>query len=205
MQFIRHAFRRHRHQLKIAGWAALGFVLIFCVLTVQLSATEGRASRRVPTGNRVKLQPTVGRRLPAVLPRFAKSIETPETGLGAMTNDPGAFRVARAQQISHATSGKLSEFATGEFFSSDQAGVIIDHAPVADMGYIQQDAVSNPSYSASCPSDCYSDGQAMPRSNYFGVGPDDVRDEWSGFCDCEQNLFDRWCRSCGDKNFRARK
>ena len=43
------------------------------------------------------------------------------------------------------------------------------------------------------------DPQVMPSSNYFGRGPDDVCDEWSGYCNCRQKMFTRRGATCSDK------
>ena len=49
------------------------------------------------------------------------------------------------------------------------------------------------------------DPQVMPSSNYFGRGPDDVCDEWSGYCNCRQKMFTRRGATCSDKEYRFKR
>lgn len=195
MQSIRHMFRRHRNELKVAGWAAIGFFLIFCVLTVQLSATEDQTSRQ-SSGATAPPLPSEMLTFPAPSQQESwESIPTPDSDQQIIIMNPNEFHSTESKPVVRTSPGTAVPHANGPVYQTSE--MIPGHASHPNTGYYHQELVDETIINDAT----YTESHSVPRSNYFGVDPNESCDEWSGFCGCSQNMFDRWCRDSGNKQF----
>ena len=247
MRMIRHLAHRNRKNSINIGWAALSFVLIFGILTIQLSATEGQSSTR--TTSTLPASATPSRMdVPSRDSRPLRNASQPESET-IFSSPPLAFD---AMQVSHTvtiqTTGGDSVSPPAPYAPPAPYGPAPSlygapaaqyNAPTASYGAppAQYSApptpygAPSPQYGA--PPTQYSapamiadpatspnavflqqqpfedarsrDPQVMPSSNYFGRGPDDVCDEWSGYCNCRQKMFTRRGATCSDKECRLKR
>ena len=196
MQAIRHIYRRKRRKLSLFGWYLAGVLLIFCVLTVQLSATEGRSSRRSDSNNLERALPTPAQ--PEQQTRGSSTLPLTDNAsrLASVHIDTSAFQSPNldvGSRVARSPASRPSGFQAGH----PQLQMIVDHATAPNVSWPQP--ATDQQYNAHEPA--YGSAQAMPYSNYFGVDPNQCCDEWSGFCDCEQKMFSNRCRKC-DKSGR---
>lgn len=211
MTYLKRTLRRNRQKLQVFGWASLGFILLFCILTVQLSATEGPSPAKFQAA----------KRLPSPAPHVLSGIAPSATSLVQLekpTSKNSTIPVAsaylatgEASQVSHTFPAR----STGVDSVPPPSPHVYPNGPFPHHTYpTAQNLIPDPSTSPNAiylqqqPTAgevIYSDSQAMPRSNYFGVGPDDVCDEWSGFCKCKQKMFNRRGEACSDKSRRFQR
>ena len=208
MAFIRYTLRRNRKNLRIIGWAAIGFILLFGILTVQLSTTQGQSPTKFP---RKRQLPTPASTTFEALEALEDGtplnhLEKPASNFSAIPIKPAFLGRARVSQASHTFPGSSagvdsiappSPYPFPNNYPSDPYANNAQHfAPDPSTSpnaiYLQQQPAMGETI--------YTESQLMPRSNYFGVGPDDVCDEWAGFCDCEQKMFTRRGEVCSDKD-----
>ena len=232
MAYIRYSLRRNRQKLIMIGWAVSGFILLFCILTVQLSATEGRSPKRFPAAKPLPA-PALGTF--NTLDRKSTSltdIEKPTSCNSKIPVAPDFLAPSRASLASHTFPTRSagvdsvpppspvtypnntypnntypsntypgntypSNTYPNNTYAHDTQSLIPDPSTSPDAIYLQQSPATGDVI--------YTDSPAVPRSNYFGVGPDDGCDEWSGFCKCKQKMFYRRGEPCGDKRCGSRR
>ena len=207
MDLIRYTLHRNRKNLKIIGWAAVGFILLFCILTVQLSTIQGQAPAKFPAA---KPLPSTSRVTFEVQDDFRHSLKhakrpASDSSRTSIQGDfLGGVRVSQASHTFPGSSGGVDSIAPpspypypGNTYPNNAQHFAPDRSTSPNAIYPQQ----QPGVGETI----YTESQAMPRSNYFGVGPDDVCDEWSGFCNCEQKMFTRRGEACSDKDCRFKR
>lgn len=211
MRTIRRSLRRNRKNFRTIGWATTGFIFVFGILTVQLLATEGRRPlygqdstpppAPVSFNTQRQTPPIVNSN--QVLRPAAVAQPTPSTG--------NTQRVAQTYPPQRLVSRQFAPQAQAipqQPFAFQQYGtppVITDPSASPSAVYLQQQPYSEATYPESISGDfvqevVYESSQATPSSNYFGIGPDDVCDEWNGFGDCDQKMFTRRGAVCSDKD-----
>ena len=193
MSFIKYTIRRNRNKLKMIGWGALGIVLIFCILTVQLCATEGQSSAPPVPHQMVEQAPSyspmTATGLPPTTMETLKGLANNTSGNIIVIMDPAALQTTPASQLPLLAPQNQS-FNQPTETVYDQSQLIPDAATSLDSEFTEQSVICNDDFSQSQP-------QSIPRSNYFGLDPNGGCDEWEGFCDCDQKMFTRRGEVCG--------
>ncbi len=196
MQFIRHMFRRRCNELKTAGWSMIGFIMMFCVLTVQLSATEGQSSRRTSAPKVSPSQPK-----PQAFHGLSQSVTLDSISADVfdekkLTVDPSAFRARKSSPASRISSERVASRTSETAFQ--QPAMNPFHATMTNASAYQYELTHGDIAGEAT----YVEPYLVPQSNYFGVDPNECCDEWSGFCGCNEKPLGRWCRDCDNKRSR---
>jgi hypothetical protein len=217
MAYIKYSLRRNRHKLVMIGWAAVGFILLFCILTVQLSATEGQSTTRLQsakplpapalgTFNPIDEQatpleqvekPTSSNSKIPVIPDFLVTSKASQASHTFPTSSTGVDSVPPPSPVVYPNHAYSNNVYPNNTYTYETQNLAPNPAISQDAIYLQQSPATGDVI--------YQESRAMPRSNYFGVGPDEVCDEWSGFCKCKQKMFTRRGEPCSDKDCRARR
>ena len=217
MELIRYSLRRNRKNLKIIGWAVLGFILLFCILTVQLSATEGQAptqlrhAKRLPSP-RVRFitidhastslqqaeKPASNSSIPRLKPTFHSPVRASQASHTFPASSAGVDSTSPPTPYTYPSNAYPNSPSTAypsNVYPDSGSNVIPDPSTSPNAVYLQRSAGEV----------VYEELHSTPRKNYFGIDANEACDEWAGFCDCGHNPFVRRGGSCGPEGCRAKR